>query len=94
MLRASRSMLALTNEHASICMALGLIGPARPLRADFSEVNQVKFEHNRVGRAITKTILLSLQEFSIGGASRARRAKKPNANERATFIVVGGNSLL
>ena len=54
-------MLALTNEHASICMALGLIGLARPPhRADFSEVNQVKFEHDRVARAIFKTILYSL----------------------------------
>ena len=38
-----------------------------------------KIEHDRVARAIIKTILLSLQEFSIGGVSRARGAKKLNA---------------
>ena len=71
-------------------MALRLIGLARPLRADFSEVNQVKFEHDRVDRAISKSIFLSLQEFSIGGASRARGAKKPRAKKRSTSLVVGG----
>ena len=65
-------------------MALRLIGLARPLRADFSEVIQVKFEYDRGARAKVKTILLSLQEFSIGGAGGARGAKKPNANERST----------
>ena len=80
-LRASRSMLTPWNERASICTMIGLIRLARPLRAWIRQVNQVKIDHGRVDRAITKTILLSLQEFSIGGVSRA---KKPCANERST----------
>ena len=71
MFRASRTVSTLTDEHALIHAMIGLLGPHR---ADFSEVNQVKFEHDRGARGIIKTILLSLQEFSIGGASRAKKA--------------------
>ena len=71
---------------------IGLIGLARPLRADINQVNQVKINHDRVARAIIKTILLSQQEFSIGGRGRAK--KKPRANEHSTFLVVGGRRIV
>ena len=70
-------------------MALGLIGLARPLRADFSEVNQVKFEHDRDARAIIKTNFLSLQEFSIGGVSRAKKSRVPMNTQHSSRLVVG-----
>ena len=70
MFRASRTVSTLTDEHALIHAMIGLLGPHR---ADFSEVNQVKFEHDRGARAITKTILLSLQEFSIGEQAEQKR---------------------
>ena len=52
-------------------MVIGLLALARPPhRADINLVNQVKFEHDRVARAIFKTILYSLGVVDCGGPSK------------------------
>jgi len=58
-----------------------------PTRVDFSEVNQVKFEHDRVAWVIIKTIYLSLGVVNWGWQSKKSRVPK-NA-QHSSWLVVG-----
>ena len=69
-------------------MVLGLLALARPHRADINLVNQVKFEHDRVARAIFKTILYSLGVVDWGAEQKSR---VPKTAQHSSWLVVKQN---